>query len=67
MPLFDVLRINQKHLAKVNVARNDINVSNERMNNNEDIYSFESWRKYIRRELKQTKALTSIVVEHIFE
>lgn len=67
MPLFDVLRINQKHLAKVNVARNDINVSNERINNNEDIYSFQRWRKYIHRELKETKALTSIIVEHIFE
>lgn len=67
MPKFDVFTINQKHLAKVNVARNDVNVSNETIEDNNLIFSFEMWRRYIRRQLKQSKALTSIVVEHIFE
>jgi hypothetical protein len=67
MPKFDVLTINQKHLARVNVVRSEINVSKELINDTEDIWSFELWRRYIRRQLKETKALTSIVVEHIFE
>lgn len=67
MPQFDVLRINQKHLAKVNVARSNMVVDNDRTINNEIIWSFQMWKRYITNQLKQSKALTSVRVEHTFE
>ena len=67
MPQFDVLRINQKHLAKVNVARSNMVFDNDKTFNNELIWSFQAWKRYITKQLKESKALTSIVVKHTFE
>jgi hypothetical protein len=67
MPQFDVLKINQKHLAKVNVARSNMVIDNSKTIDNELIWSFQMWKRYITRQLKESKALTSIVVEHCYE
>lgn len=64
MPKFDVLTINQKHLAKVNVAKSNMSVNQP---NNDIILSFQMWRRYITKQLRQTKGLTSLSIEHIFE
>lgn len=66
MPQFDVLKINQKHLAKVNVARSNMVIDDDKINH-ELIWSFQMWKRYITRQLKESKALTSIVVQHTFE
>jgi hypothetical protein len=67
MPQFNVIKVNQKHLAKVNVVKNDINIAKENINNDELISSFDSWRNYISQQLKESKSLTCITIEHIFE
>lgn len=67
MPKFDVLTINQKHLAKVNVARSNMAINQSEKINQEFIWSFQMWKRNITRQLKERKSLTSIVVEHIFD
>jgi hypothetical protein len=67
MPKFDVLTINQKHLAKVNVAKSNMNVNGISVNNSEFIWLFEKWKRYITKQLKENQSLNSVVVEHIFE
>jgi hypothetical protein len=67
MPKFDVLTINQKHLAKVNVAKSNMAINQNEKFNHELIWSFQMWKRNITRQLKERKSLTSIVVEHIFD
>lgn len=62
MPVFDVIRINQDHVAKVLVAR-----QNQQITTNESnlIGGFNKWRKHIRKELKNSQRL-STHIEHVF-
>lgn len=65
MPIFDVIQVNHKQLALVTIARQHkqvINVDDEHI-----LRGYVKWRDYIRKQLKETKSLTSISVEHIFE
>ena len=66
MPQFDVITINEKHLARVNAVRKDINVYHYSQSTN-DIGNFLKWKNYIKKQLANSKALTSIIVQHIFE
>lgn len=67
MPQFDVFRINQKHLAKVNVAKSNMPINQNEKFNDELIWSFQMWRRNISRQLKERKSLNSVVVKHIFD
>lgn len=68
MPIFDIITINEKHLAKVNSVRKEVELRNECVHNSEiSIASFIKWRKYIAKQLRTSKSLTSINVQHIFE
>ena len=66
MPTFNVITINEKHLAKVNAEKKKCYIDDD-MPSSDLIWSFERWRKYIKNQLKSNKALTSIVVEHIYD
>ena len=67
MPQFNVFRINQKHLAKVNVAKNNMAINQSEKFNHELIWSFQMWKRNITRQLKENKSFTSIVIQHIFD
>ena len=65
MPIFDVIQVNHKQLALVTIARQQkqiVNVDDEHI-----LKGYTKWRTYLRKQLKERKSLTSIVVEHIFE
>jgi hypothetical protein len=65
MPIFDVIQINHKQLAKVTIAKQQqqiINVDDEHI-----LRGYVKWREHIREVLKTDKSLTSVAVEHIFE
>ena len=64
MPQFNVITINEKHLARVNAVRKQVSVN---FDYGTDINKFLKWRYYIVRQLENSKALTSIIVKHIFE
>ena len=74
MPIFDVLVINEKHLAKVNVSRqtmlneisNDIQIGNVMSTTRVKQLSFIQWQKYIRDTNKKTKSLHSVIIKRIF-
>jgi len=65
MPIFDVLTINHKQLALVTIAKQHKQVSN--VDDEHILQGYVKWRDYVRKQLKDNKSLTSIVVEHIFE
>lgn len=57
MPVFDVIKINQSHIAKVMVER-----QNRPEPTNDEIVSvgnFNRWMNYIRRELKKGTTLST--------
>ena len=65
MPIFDVIQVNHKQLALVTIAKQQkqiVNVDDEHI-----LKGYVKWRTYLRKQLKERKSLTSIVVEHIFE
>lgn len=66
MPVFNVLRINQTHLAKVMVAKKSERQTKETADHG-TIVGFMRWRNHIRKQLTTDKALTSCEVLHIFE
>jgi len=65
MPIFNVLRIDEKHLAKVRAVRNRVEVSEEVNRIAQD--EFLKWYKSISKILSNQKALTSCSVVRIYE
>lgn len=65
MPIFDVIQVNHKQLALVTIAKHQKQVEN--VDDKHILKSYVKWRTYLRKQLKERKSLTSIVVEHIFE
>lgn len=67
MPIFDVLTINQKHLALVNIAKQKMNDNDVDSEDKTFLATFPKWRNYITKQLKMRTSLTSTTIEHIFE
>jgi len=65
MPIFNVVRINEKHLAKVRAVRDRVEVQ-EKCKPSEQI-DFLKWYKGISKILSNQKALTSCSIIRIFE
>jgi hypothetical protein len=65
MPIFNVLRIDEKHLAKVRAVRHHIEVTETIEQTKHD--EFTEWYKNIRKILSSQKALTSCSIIRIFE
>jgi hypothetical protein len=65
MPIFDVIQVNHKQLALVTIARQQKQIEN--VDDEHILKGYVKWRTYLRKQLKERKSLTSIVVEHIFE
>ena len=64
MPTFNVLRINEKHLAKVRAVRSE-GVIKEFTSLN--LNNFIEWHKGISKQLSNSKALTSCTIQRIYE
>ena len=62
MPIFDVIKINQTHLAKVMVERQ--NRPDPTDDDIQPVGNFSRWLNYIRREVKKSNTL-SINVEYV--
>jgi hypothetical protein len=65
MPIFDVIQVNHKHLALVTIAKQQKQIEN--VDDEHILKGYVKWRTYLRKQLRERKSLTSIVVEHIFE
>ena len=65
MPTFNVLRIDEKHLAKVKAARSRVEVSDKADKNLQQ--DFLKWHKGIKKMLSNQKAFTSSIIVHTFE
>lgn len=63
MPIFDVIRIDQTHLSKVIVARQTL-PEPEPVNGQKEIVEFLRWKNHIRKELKNSQKISTII-EHI--
>ena len=66
MPNFNVLTINETHLAKVLCEKRSVKSINETLGDNNTIYSFIKWRNYVTKQIRDSKSLISLRVEHIF-
>ena len=62
MPVFNVLTINNKQIAKVKAAKQNLEVDKVESNL---VEQFNNWFQYISNELKTTKSTLSIKVRHI--
>ena len=62
MPVFNVIRVNQTHVAKVLVARQFL--PEPTVTDMVDIVGFKKWLNHIRKELKTSQQLSTIT-EHI--
>lgn len=60
MPIFNVIRVNQTHLSKVMVARQN---HLQEYQTPVKIGDFQRWRNYIRKQLKSQSVLSSSI-EH---
>lgn len=58
MPEFDVITINQTHLAKVMVARQTL-PEPKQVNETIDVTGFQRWKNYIRKTLKNSQTLST--------
>ena len=67
MPNFDVLTINQTHLARVLAEKRSVRSINEKVLDDKSITLFKMWQNYIRKELFNSKSQMSVVVEYVFE
>jgi len=67
MPNFDVLTINQTHLARVLAEKRSVRSINEKVLDNKSITLFKRWQNYIRKELFNSKSQMSVVVEYVVE
>ena len=65
MPIFNVLRINEKHLAKVKAVRHRVEVTETIESSKHE--EFVKWYKNISKQLSSQKALTSCSIIRIFE
>jgi len=65
MPIFNVFRINEKHLAKVKAVRHRVEVTETIENTKHE--EFVKWYKNISKQLSSQKALTSSKVIHTFD
>lgn len=65
MPIFNVVRINEKHLAKVRAVRSQVQVDEQVSRNAQQ--EFLMWYKGITKILSNQKALTSCSIVRIFE
>jgi hypothetical protein len=65
MPIFDVIQVNHKQLALVTIAKQQKQIEN--VDDEHILKGYVKWRTYLRKQLRERKSLTSIVVEHIFE
>jgi hypothetical protein len=65
MPIFDVIQVNHKQLALVTIAKQQKQIEN--VDDEHILKGYVKWRTYLRKQLKERKSLTSIVVEHVFE
>jgi hypothetical protein len=65
MPIFDVIQVNHKQLALVTIAKQQKQIEN--VDDENILKGYVKWRTYLRKQLRERKSLTSIVVEHIFE
>ena len=65
MPVFNEIRINQSHLSKVKIKKQEIINSQELSNtpqNNSVVNDFHIWRSYISRLLRDNNTITTQVV-----
>jgi hypothetical protein len=65
MPIFDVIQVNHKQLAKVTIAKQQKEIVD--VESIHTLRAYMIWRNYIRKQLKERKSVTSIAVEHIYE
>jgi hypothetical protein len=65
MPIFNVLRVDETHLAKVRAVRSNVEVTEKVNKNFQD--EFLKWYKGISKILSNQKALTSCSVVRTFE
>lgn len=64
MPIFNVIHVDQTHIAKVLAVKRNSEVT-ETVPENTSV-EFMRWQNYIRKQLKETKGLLSSRVVHIF-
>ena len=64
MPVFNVFRIHENHLAKVRVSRSNFPVEQSEASTSSD---FQKWRKQIHQSLKKEKSVhsQSAVIQHV--
>ena len=65
MPIFDVIQVNHKQLALVTIAKQQKQIEN--VDDEHILKGYVKWKNYIRKQLKERKSVTSIVIEHVFE
>jgi hypothetical protein len=65
MPIFDVIQVNHKQLALVTIAKQQKQIEN--VDDEHILRGYVKWKNYIRKQLKERKSVTSIVIEHVFE
>jgi len=65
MPIFNVLRIDEKHLARVRAVRHQIEVDEKVSRNAQE--EFLKWYKGISKILSNQKQLTSCSIVRIFD
>lgn len=72
MPVFDVFRINENHLAKVKVVRGENMVLNVKIAPKVKTFSsdaqmpFDAWRKHISKKCNPKKHLTAPLIERVY-
>jgi hypothetical protein len=64
MPIFDVIQVNHKQIALVTIARQQKKIEN--VDDEHILKGYAKWRTYLRKQLRERKSLTSIVVEHVY-
>ncbi len=57
MPIFDTIRVNQSHIARIRVARQ--NMVEEHVNSEDAISGFKKWMDYVKKELKKRQKIST--------
>lgn len=63
MPIFNIIRVNQAHLAKVLTVRRE--KTDVLPIGNTDISGFIKWREYIQKQNRKRTSKLSATIEHI--